>query len=200
MALSQLLLSAALSLFGLALVAYLSALLLRPLFRSVNGKKYSNRLRRAGEKITVSDDLFAAKKYVEAIRALRKAPFFELFEQPELVDVVREHHQNILSRCVLIAEELHTHAENLPDVERLILERSELQSLFVRASETFSSLRNRRERAGKDIPLWSKTDFEKRIADIRKELEANREALSWAFDKLFDSIETSRREGDIVYH
>ena len=197
---SRLLISGILGITGFSITLYLLALLFRPVVRSAAGRQYSQRLRRAADKILQSDALFAGHQHLEALKALRKAPVYEIFDRSQFIDPVREHHQNILSRCVLIAEELQTRVDNLPEVERMVMERSELQSLYVRATESFASLKNRREKAGKEIPSWSKTDFDKRIKDIRKELEANRVALMAGFEKLFNSIESSRREEDIVYH
>ena len=200
MDITRLLTSAILAFFGFALVLYLFALLFRPLFHSVIGKKYSSKLKKAADKLAQFDSLFAAHQHAEALRVLRRAPLVEIFDRPQLLDPAKEHNQNILSRCVLLAEELQTRVNNLPETERLVIERSELLTLFVRACESFASLRNRRERAGKEIPSWTKSDFENRIKEIRKELDANGLALNASFEKLFDSIGSPPREEDIVYH
>ena len=173
---------------------------LGPIVGSLQGRKDTKKFRRAAEKIVEADNSITEGQFPEALKILRSAPLFDIFENPEIIELVREHHQNILSRCVLIAEELQTRPEGLADVERLVLERTELQTLYSRAADSYSSLRNRREKAGKEIPSWSRSDFEKRITDIQSELEKNRLLLTAAFQTLFTSIENSRRDGDIVYH
>ncbi len=186
--------------FGALVLVYLLWMLLGPTVRTLRGRKDSQRFRRSAEKIVEADAYIAEKRYPEALRCLRQALIFDIFETLKLAELVREHHQNLLSRCVLIAEELQTQTEDLAEVERLMMERSELQVLFVRAMESYSSLKNRRQRAGKEIPHWSKSDFELRIKEIRGELHKNREGLQVHLTKLFASIESGRKDGDIVYH
>jgi len=200
MAITSLVIPVLLGIFGAFVLSYLVWLLIGPTVRSLRGRKDSQRFRRAAERVVEADSCIAEKRFTDALRILKQAPLFDLFEKLQLVELVREHHQNILSRCVLIAEELHTRPANLADVERLMMERSELQLLFVRAMDSYSSLKNRRQKAGKEMPLWSRSDFEQRIKEIRSELHKNKELLGAALSKLFASIESARSDGDIVYH
>lgn len=200
MQIATLFIAAFLATLGISVISYLVWAVLGPIVSSLQGRKDTRKFHRAAEKIVAADSHISDGQLVEAIKVLRQAPLLDIFERSEIIELVREHHQNILSRCVIIAEELQTRPENIAEVERLVLERTELQTLYVRAAESYSSLRNRREKAGKEIPHWSRSDFEQRLGEINTELEKNRVALTDAFQKLFSSIESSRRDGDIVYH
>jgi len=200
MGMTTLFTAAFLATLGISVISYLGWAMLGPVVESLRGRKDHRKFERVAEKIVEADSLIADGQLLDAIRVLREAPLLDIFERAEMIELVREHHQNILSRCVVIAEELQTRSENIAEVERLILERTELQTLYLRAAESYSSLRNRREKAGKDIPDWSKSDFEQRLSEIQNELEKNHLALASAFQTLFSSIERSRRDGDIVYH
>ncbi|MFN8390419.1 MAG: hypothetical protein U0136_09035 [Bdellovibrionota bacterium] len=185
---------------GLALTLYFVWVLFDPIIRTFGGQQQLTRTKRMTDRIARVDSLIDEKQFKEALKLLRSAPIYDVFERPELLALIRDHHQNILSRCVVLAEELDTHPANLADVERLALERTELLSLFIRARESFKSLKSRRQKNGKDVPMWSRADFDQRLTDIQTELANNRIALKAAFDKLFDSIESSPKPNDIVYH
>jgi hypothetical protein len=195
-----LIVAALLSLGGIAFVSYLIWLLFNPLLRSMQGKQDRNRYTRAAEKIPRVDSLIEEGQLKEALRLLRQTPLYDVFEKTELLELTKEHHQNVLSRCVVLAEEMDTHAANLAEVERLVLERTELQLLLLRARDSYASLKSRRERLGKDVPQWSKADFEQRLKEIQTALSNNRATLAAAFEKLFSSIESSPKQDDIVYH
>jgi hypothetical protein len=157
------------------------------------------KLRKAAARVEKADALIADHKCQEALKQLRKAVVLDVLSTEERVQAIKEHHQNFLSRCLLLAEEMNSRAENIAEVERLFIERSELQMLLCRANESFTSLQNRREQAGKNVPSWSKTDFEQRIKDIRKELQRNETALSEALKKLYAALAQPVSE-NIVYH
>ena len=201
MSIFSVIISVLLAIVGVAVAGGLLWLLFYPLLRSLKDRFDSRKFSRAAERLGEADALISEKHFPQALHALRQAPMYDLTDKPEFAGLIREHHQNILSRCVLIAEELSVRPGNLPDVERLINERGELHSLYTRALDSYTSLRSRRTRAGKEVPQWSKSDFEQRITEIRQELDVNRASLERGFDKLFQSIESPPKEaGDIVYH
>ena len=185
---------------GVVVLSYFLWLLVMPSARSIRNQREMSRYKRFAEKIPQVDILIEEKRFPDALKLLRQTPLLDVCSKSELQELIREHHQNILSRCLVISEELGTRPDNLAEVERLVLERGELELLYIRAQESFLSLKSRREKAGKEIPTWSKSDFDVRLAEIQKELENNRAVLAAAFEKLFRSIESSRKEADIVYH
>ncbi|MCB0322181.1 MAG: hypothetical protein KDD69_01375 [Bdellovibrionales bacterium] len=189
----------ALLLLGLLITAYFGWLLIAPLFGLYQGGKGSGRHRKAAGRLKKVDALVAEHRCNEALKLLRRCTIFDLPKSDEGIQRIREHHQNFLSRCLLIAEEFGSRAENIAEVERLFIERAELQKLLLRADESFRSLKFRREQAGKHIPSWSKTDFEQRIKEIKSELKRNDMALANALKKLYDSLSRPAVE-NIVYH
>lgn len=199
--------------FALLCVLYLGRLILSPILSLLglfsggrsSGSSYSagsrmfGRHRKAVSRLRRVDALIAENRCQDALKQLRRAVVFEVSSGPEGVHAVREHHQNFLSRCLLLAEEMGSRAENIAEVERLFIERAELQKLHLKAVESFKSLKYRREQAGKHVPTWSKADFEQRIGEIKSELSKNENNLQEALKKLFDSLGQPVTE-NIVYH
>jgi hypothetical protein len=184
---------------GAFLTVYLLSSLALPFLVWLRSTGQSMKLNRSFQKLAAADRLMDAKRPVEAAAELRRAVIIDNLVRSTFLPLVREHHQNILSRCVVIAEEVGGRPDNLPLVERLFIQRAELQSLYNRARDAYAKLRTRRETAGKDIPSWSKGDYEKRAKDISAELEKNLRELESALDKLFTSITTPSREHIIIH-
>lgn len=184
---------------GLAVAGALAYVIGAPLFAIVKDRRQSSKLKKAADRLEEVDGLIAERKFPVALKILKQLIIFDPVEHPKSVESVREHHQNVLTRCLIISEELGSRAENLAEVERLFIQRSELQTLLIKAGDSFRSLQERREQAGKDIPQWSKSDFEQRLKDIRAELDANQVLLTKAADQLFSALESPRSEG-IIYH
>ncbi|HQH26162.1 MAG TPA: hypothetical protein PLP17_02100 [Oligoflexia bacterium] len=184
---------------GVVFLVYLSALILLPLAEFFRILRSSSHVRSIAGRLKHVDKLIAERKYLDALKALRKSVMAELIIAPAVVESLREHHQNVLSRCLVIAEELNSHPANIAEVERLLTERVELHVLLIRASESYQGLKNRRERSGKSFPLWSKTEFEKRSSQIRSEIKRNSTALEAALDHLFSSVASGAKDS-ITYH
>ncbi len=150
--------------------------------------------------LSQADLKISQKKFSEAIKILKSAVFLDLFVKTELVDIIKEHHQNILSRCLIIADELETKATNVADVERLFMERSELQSLYIKAFESYSSLKDRRQQSGKEIPQWSKVEFKNKLQEISRELNVNQKLLEKNLAKFFEELQKNSSSSNIIYH
>ena len=203
---------------GLGLAIYLVWSMLGPLlflFRSrggtsdrsksptSSGRAGSSRGLRKEEKILAKvDQLLEANKTTEALKQLRKAIVLDPRLSESTLTRLKDHHQNILSRCLIIADETGSNAENIADVEHLLMQRIELQQLLLQAKESFSKLKHRREKAGKNIPSWGKSDFDQRIKQIEEELKKNHEDTVVSVDKLFSNLSNPKpdKEDDIVYH
>ncbi len=169
--------------------------------RSKPGKKPSRfgKQKKATGRLEKVDSLLSEQKCLEAIKHMRRAYVLDIPKTPEKIALLKDHHQNFLSRCLLIAEEMGSRAENIPEVERHFIERNELMILLMKARESFQNLKSRREQAGKNIPSWSQSDFEARIKEIEKELERNEEELEDSLNVLFDALGVPSSD-NIVYH
>ncbi len=199
MDLLSLIIASVLCLSGIFLLGLLIWLVCAPLFKSLAGRKDLQRMRRSSERIEAADRLIAERRFAEAVKLLRGAPVLEIYENLALLEPVRDNHQNILSRCVQISEETGCRAESLAEVEQLFNQRDELQSLYLRAKESFRNLKAKREREGKSTPTWSRSDFDERVNDIKSELIANGKSLQQELEKLFAALESARAE-PIFYH
>ena len=184
---------------ALAMLIGLTWTMMNPLLGGLRGKKGSSKIRRFADRLSKVDELIEEKKPDEALKVLRKAVLLDTTLSDTAIRRLKEHHQNVLSRCLVLAEETGCRAENIAEVEHLLMQRIELQSLLLKANESFENLKFRRERAGKDLPTWSKTDFEKRIKEIQGELKKNESETNEAIERLFASL-GSPSEDNIVYH
>ncbi len=184
---------------GLATLIGLTWAMMNPLLGTVRGKKGSSKIRKYSERLKRIDDLIESKKADEALKQLRKAVLLDATLNEAAIRKLKEHHQNVLSRCLVLEEEIGSRAENIAEVEHFLMQRIELQNLLIKATESFTNLKFRREKAGKDLPNWSKTDYEKRIKEIQGELKKNESEANEAIDRLFTALATPT-EDNIVYH
>ena len=184
---------------GAGLCLYLIRVVLNPVLRLASGGKQASRLRKARERLKITNSLIEAQDYANTIRELRRAVLYDTLATREQVAALRDHFQNILSKALVIAEELGSKPENLADVEHLFMERVELLVLHIKATEAYDSVQHRWKKQGKELPEWGRTDYSRRQKDVAKELERNRKALEVTLKKFFAALENPS-SGDIVYH
>lgn len=185
--------------FSIGVIGYLSMLLVMPIRNSFSGSKGNFRLKRAFKRISDADELIAEKRFDEAIRELRKAVMLDLVPHLDLISGLKEHHQNILSRFLIISEEFGGRIGNIAIVEQLFLDQAELHLDLIRAQTSYHKLRDRRKQSGKDIPNWSKNDYQARISEVKKALQHNQRQLQRELDRLISEIKTPNSE-TITYH
>lgn len=174
---------------------YFARLVFSPFFSWFRSGNKLFVFRKAELRIKKADELIEKKDYKKAVKELKKALILKL-NNPNLISSVKEHHQNILSRALIIAEENDTRASHIAEVEQLFLARAELQLLYVNAKSAYSRMQNKRSEKGKALPSWSKEEFKRKRKDIEKELMKNLEDLENALDSLFSEVEKQ----EVVYH
>lgn len=184
---------------GLALLFFLLVFLLSPITTWFRSNKTQSRLRRATERVKRAEKLVETANLSEALLELKRAMLLDIGQSRSVIESVKDHNQNVLSRLLVISEEMGARLEGAAEVEKLLVERGEIQLLQLKADLAFVRVKGRRESQGKDVPAWSKADFEKRIKDIKRELERNTRELDSALTKLFSSIRPASSEG-ITYH
>lgn len=184
---------------GLAVLIGLTWVMMQPLLGGVRSRKGSSKIGRVRSRLDRVDSLISEQKPEEALRQLRKTVLLDAGLSETVLPKLKEHHQNVLSRCLVIAEEINSRAENIAEVEHLLMQRIELQYLLLRADQSYQKLKFRREKAGKDLPSWSKSDFEKRMKEIQGELRKNEREANDALQRLFESL-ASPSQDNIVYH
>ena len=185
---------------GLVVLFVLCFLLFLPFKHLLVAQRGQSTVKRASKLLKVVDDLIEKKRANNAIPVLRRAVVLEEINAPAIIYALQEHNQAILNRCVVIADELNSRTDNLPQVERLMGERVELLQLLAKAVNSYSSIRERRGELGKEIPEWSRSDFEQRIRQIKEELRTNLKNLTAALAELFTSLTKSKKGEDVVYH
>lgn len=184
---------------GVSAFFCLACLLLGPVIQLVKSGRDSSRLHKALASLATIDALISNQQYPQALAMLRNSLLLDRVFNPAVLNKVREHHQNVLSRCLIIAEELGHRAENIAEVEGLLLARNELQELLVKVNASYRNLKSRRTSSGKKIPGWSKAEFETRLNEVKRELTLNDKMLGEALNRLFESL-SEDHQSTIVYH
>lgn len=185
---------------GLGVLFVLCFLLFLPFKHLLVLQRGQGSLKRAAKLLPVVDQLLSKNRPLNAIPVLRRAVIYDELTSTGMIYAFQEHNQSILNRCLQIADELNSRTDNLPQVERLMNERAELLHLLVKAVNSYASIREKRGELGKEIPEWSRADFEQRIRQIREELRANFKNLSTAVEELFDSLTKAKKDEGVVYH
>jgi len=171
----------------------------RGLFSTVRGSLSMLKLKKASRRLFAADALIEQREFLKAVYALKKAVVFDHSGDMNFLSAVRDHHQSLLSRCLVVAEESKGRPENLAVVERLFLERGKLHAKYSEALASFEKLSSKRRQSGKDLPKWTKADYRQRLSQTEAELEKNQKELEKSLDQLFSSILSSPQKG-VVYH
>lgn len=198
--------SGALCLLGLVLLFFFGKTLLQPTFAWIFQKQKSKGLEKLYLQLEAFDQLIREEKFSEALKALSAALSYDLLSGSELITQLKRHYQNILSRAVILADEQDIEIEYLAETEHLLLERIDLLLLNDNVSATYSRVQSKREQLGKEVPEWTKEDFQKRLGEVKQELSENKLALSSAFKRMLDSLSSATQEKNkkndepITYH
>ncbi len=185
--------------FGVATIAVILWLVFGAVAPLFFGFAENYRIKAMIKSLEGIDALIASSNWNEVLKELPKAMIFIASSSKRYILVVRDHNQNLLSRCLIVSEEIATRADNIAAVEALFMERSELQVLHLKAKEAFARIQDRREQMGKDVPQWTRDDYQKKVRDIERELEKNLTQLKGELDKFFGALKSIPREG-VTYH
>jgi hypothetical protein len=200
MDLIQIAVTAALGLFSAFVAGYFLWCLSAALSGSLRAGRERWVLKNARESLERTDRFLAGQNYRDALREIRKAVLFKPFYRESSLSSLRAHYDNLLSRVLIIADRASPEQFDIARLERLLNERTELVALNVKAENAYRKLLLRREKSGKDIPSWSKEDFEKKSAEIRGELNRNGKELKEELQKFSEIISQPRPRDEIVYH
>lgn len=185
--------------FGAAISFALLYILFRGASRSFFGTRDFLKFRRSLARLRKFDDLVQLEKWSEAVKELERGVVFDALSSRQLVSSIKEHHQNLLSRALQVAEHFSARAESVGTVERLFLERAELQLLSIKANDAYQKIQDKRSEAGKDLPKWSQSDYLRKIKEVNDQLNINKNELQKALLNLFQEIQTPKKE-EIIYH
>lgn len=167
--------------------------------RAVGGT--NRKLKKARQRVDKIDQLIKDKEFLTALKELEQAFVLSISESTAQVRSNREHNQAMLSRCLVVGENLGTRSESLPSVEKLMLERVELQLLRLKTKDAFHNIASKQESRGKQLPNWSKSEHQRKMKDIETELGRNLSELEDALASMFHSLQNSSSQGeDIIYH
>ena len=183
--------------FGAILGAYLIWVLFRGL--SENLSFIPKPSFGTGNKLKKADKYIEKDQYQKALKELKKSFVFSETTSKESVKKNRNHNEAILNRCLIISEHMHSSLEGLPEVEKLLIERSQLQLQFIKAIDSLDLLKAKRRSEGKKLPEWGQKEHKEKIKELKEALKNNKNMLEKAINALFVSM-SSPRQTNVTYH
>lgn len=179
------------SILGAAMLGFL----IQPLGKElsalcVKGKGLGNlwRIKKRVSTTTRVDSFISNKNFHQALKEIRSNLVFRDIRSLKEIAIMKEHHQNMLSRIVIIAEELDTHPASIGRLEHLFITWAELNQRRIKTKESFTNISSRRSSSGKTIPLWSKASFSLANKEIESALKENRQELEQEISKLINEL------------
>lgn len=130
---------------------------------------------------------------------LSKIPFYDIPASSEILSVIRSHHQDLLARCVELAERMNSRPSNIAQLEALFSERADLLQLVFKARYSFETLMEKRGIEGKSIPLWTQAEFEKKEEEIREALGINMDKLKQELESFVSNLKNTPK-GEALIH
>ncbi|MCC6932733.1 MAG: hypothetical protein IT292_05720 [Deltaproteobacteria bacterium] len=155
-------------------------------------------LKKSTISLNKADHFLNLQDYDKAIHELKKAFFLTNPQDLEQINKIKQHHQNILSRIILLGEDSNCRFENISRLEHLLLERTELQNLLIKANSAFSEIRMRRSVNGKSLPKWGKQEYQEKIKLIETQLKNNKSNLESEIHKLSSYLKLSPRDRSML--
>ena len=184
--------------FGAALAFALLFILFRGVSRGFFGTRDFLKFRKSLVRLRKFDELVELEKWSEAVKELERGVVFDALSSRQLVSSIKEHHQNLLSRALQVAEHFSARAENIGAVERLFLERAELQMLTIKANEAYQRIQDKRESVGKDLPKWSQSDYLRKIKEVNEQLSINKQELQKSLETKVSSFRVILKKNGII--
>ena len=188
---------------GFIMLAWLLAILFEPAKTLLDGIRAKSTFSRASKHLARATELMDKGEYKGAISELERSFVIAVQLAPAAISKIREHHQSILSRYLIIGEELELDSAGITSevaqVEQLLLQRSELEMLSYRAKESYQRFVNKQSKVGKVTPKWSQEEYQEKILEIDKNLKENTSELRQSLRELFNKL-TAPRERPVVYH
>ncbi|MBL7662424.1 hypothetical protein JNK13_06705 [bacterium] len=184
---------------GCALCVFFLKLLASSLFKLPGEMAEMAAVKRAYLRLSSADTLLEDNNFTKALQELESAFILNAKSSISSITAAREVNQNILSRCLLIADSSGSRIEELPIVEELLLERAECYASILKEKEKFSQLQSKRESSGKAMPSWGKREYQRKLQELNHFLKVNEGKLSKALAKLFQALRTPNHT-EVTYH
>jgi hypothetical protein len=182
---------------ALAIAVILLYFILSPLFGAFNFSASFRRIKKSENKLKIVNSLIDSRDFDKALKNLKNAAMLEKVA-PKFLMQAKSIHQEFLSCCLEISEAKNREITNLVKLEHLLMQRVELFGLLGKAEESYRSVKSRRKEAGKEVPAWSKSDFESKIVTVKEELDENLSKIKKELEILFNRLEGN--EETVVYH
>ncbi len=148
------------------------------------------------------DSFFQNEDNEKAISSWKGAFYLDrINSQVSNIDKSHNLNINLLGRLLSLSENKSAHIINLPVLEELFAERSELLHLHFETSATLKKLRLKKKGStSKKSPDWALQEFSKKHAEVKQQINENRDSLEAELKKLFDSLTQLSAAQDITYH
>lgn len=189
---------------GLFIIAYTAKVLLAALVGNPWIWLEKQKLKKKERFLAEGDSHFKSEQYDQALASWKSALFLDCPRNlSSFIDQVHNLNINVLGRLVSISDKRSTHIINLPVVEELLAERTELAQSLFETRLTLDKLRSRKKEmgaAGKSSPEWALKEFSKKYSELKQKIDLNRDRLESELRILFESLSRLSGSQEITYH
>lgn len=118
----------------------------------------------------------------------------------DLLEEIRRHNIEALGRLLTLSKERGSRISALPELEDLFEERIRLMQLYLDSSLLRDKIREKYRREKKDGGAWSSEEYDKQIAELKREIERNRAELVQELKGAYVQIKSGKGNDGVTYH
>jgi len=117
------------------------------------------------------------------------------------LDAVYDHNFEVLSLIIQLGKNYPANLSQLPNLERLIQDRFQIQKDLLENSFAEKLIKQKRSSKGKQTPEWALSEFSKKTTEAKSLLLRNQKDLEISCDLLFKSIRSLHTPDDeVTFH
>ncbi|MCB0321416.1 MAG: hypothetical protein KDD60_10870, partial [Bdellovibrionales bacterium] len=121
---------------------------------------------------------------------------------PELLAKVSHLHTDFLNAFIQIAHQRNCTVKNLPILEELFSDRSDLLYRALEARVARGRLEKKRSEKGKETPNWTRQEYQKKLDEVLDNLQTNTDSIRKQIDLAYKALSDATAEDSIneTYH
>ena len=161
--------------------------------------KYGYKLRKARKKFKEIDQLIDQSNYIKASKLLEKTVVLNGKISETECQAFNGHYADIISRAMIISEQVGGDFKKIAEIEVLLTKRIELHESLNAQNSKFANFRKRRQARGKETKTWGEEDFTNKISSLKQQIKENYKNLSKSLPIFFKNL-PQKQESQATYH
>lgn len=145
---------------------------------SLEAMRESAQFRMFPNSLSKIDARIEGGQFDEAVQECRGALFLEAIRKDRvLLDRVDAHHDEVLSRLIIISNLMEINSNHVPLMEDLLASRAELLKALIDASSTLENFKSKVRGDRRGSPSWAINQYEKQVSEILDRLNTNKRSI-----------------------